>query len=104
MTEISGQYLEVILPTALQSYDAELQPEDWSDSYLELMELKDQIHTLQETVNQIKDLLSVQKTTTQKPIKRSKPVLCQEFGCSNRTRSKTGLCTSCRPRKTKRSR
>jgi hypothetical protein len=95
MTEIPGQYLEVILPT-LQSYDSEVDPEDWSDSYLELMELKDQIHNLQATVEELRDLLLASNGSNKKTSDLSKRLTCSTPGCIHTTRSKSGLCKTCR--------
>jgi hypothetical protein len=105
MTDIPGQYLEVILPT-LQPYDAKVDSEDWSDSYLDLLELKDQVHNLQETVEEIKDLLLASngsgKDTSNPGLSshRDKPlgkrVPCSTPGCPGITRSKGGRCKACR--------
>ena len=105
MTQISEKYLEVILPT-LQSYDAEVDPEDSSDSYLELMELKDQVHNLQATVEELRDLLLASNGSSKKTSDLSKQgvvsktpqsrVQCSTPGCPGITRSKGGRCKACR--------
>jgi hypothetical protein len=95
MTEISEQYLEVILPT-LQSYDTEIESEDWSDSYLDLLELKDQVHNLQETVEELRDLLLTSNGSGKETSNPSKRISCSTLGCPNTTRSRSGLCKSCR--------
>jgi hypothetical protein len=96
MTEISGQYLEVIIPTALQSYNTETNSEDWSDSYLELLELKDQIHSLQTTVEELRDLLLASNGSSKKTSDLSRRLTCSTPGCIRTTRSKSGLCKACR--------
>ena len=95
MTEISGQYLEIVIPT-LQSYDAEADPEDWSDSYLDLLELKDQVHNLQAPVDELRDILLASNGASTKTSDLSKRVQCSTLGCIRTTRSKSGLCKACR--------
>ena len=95
MTDIPGQYLEVIIPT-LQPYDTEIESEDWSDSYLELLELKDQIYSLQATVEELRDILLASNGSSKKISDLSKRLTCSTPGCIRTTRSKSGLCKACR--------